>query len=186
MIPPAREIASSLRAAWRLLFLDAGAMAGFNLSLAGFWRSFFAAVLALPYYVVMLWQPHAEGLIGLDAAVAAYLLGWLLFPLVAAVLSHILRLGSNYFAYIIAFNWAGALVLQPFLLLALLHQGGVIDEGIYNTMSMVLFFVTLWYGWAIARIGLGAGIVTACGFVILSTLLEVLVNALLLMPGQAS
>ena len=62
----------------------------------------------------------------------------------------------------------------------------MIDEGIYNTMSMVLFFVTLWYGWAIARIGLGAGIVTACGFVILSTLLEVLVNALLLMPGQAT
>ena len=186
MIPPAREIASSLRAAWRLLFLDAGAMAGFNLSMAGFWRSFFAAVFGIPYYVLILWQPHAAGEVGMGAAIAAYAISWVLFPLVAAVLAHILRIGRNYDPYIIAFNWAGALVPQPLLLLALLYQGGVIDENAYSMVSLGLFLAYLWYGWAVTRIALGVGVFTACGFVILANLLDILVRVLLLLPGEAA
>lgn len=182
MIPPAREIASSLRAAWRLLFLDAEAMAGFNLSLAGFWRSFFAAVFGLPYYVLVLWEPHARGDIALVGAVAAYVSSWILFPVVVALLARILQLGPNYIPYIIAFNWAGALVPQPLLLLWLLHRAGAMDENAYGTVSLILFVVFLWYGWAVARIGLGAGVLTACGFVILSNLLDMLIRILLLDP----
>lgn len=182
MIPPLQEIASSLRAAWRLLFLDAQAMAGFNLTMAGFWRSFFAAAFGLPYYVLVLWDSYAAGEIGLPAAILAYVLSWIIFPVIAALLAHILQLGRNYIGYIIAFNWAGALVPQPLLLLALLNKAGIVDENAYSMITLGLFVAFLWYGWAVTRIGLGASVLTACGFVILSNLIDMLIRVLLLYP----
>lgn len=184
MIPPLLEVASSLRAAARLFVLDRDAMAGFNLTIEGFWRSFFAAAFGLPYYAVVLWGPYRDGEVGLLAATAAYVLSWVLFPALAAVLARLLNLGRNYIGYIVAFNWAGALMPQPLLLLALAYRAGLIDEQAYSLVSLGLFAAFLWYGWAVTRIGLGAGIVTACGFVILSNLLDVLIRILLLMPGQ--
>ena len=186
MIPSFQETASSLRAASRLFLLDAEAMAGFNLSIEGFWRSFFAAVFGLPYYILVLWAPYRDGEVGLAAAALAYVLGWGLFPALAAWLARILDLGHNYVAYIIAFNWAGALVPQPLLLLALAHMTGILGEDGYSTVSLGLFVAFLWYGWAVTRIGLGTGAITACGFVILSNLLDILIRVLLLMPGEGA
>ena len=184
MIPPLQEVVSSLRAAARLFVFDRDAMAGFNLTIEGFWRSFFAAAFGLPYYVIVLWRPYRDGEVGLLAATAAYVLSWVLFPALVALLVRLLNLGHNYIAYIVAFNWAGALVPQPLLLLALAYRAGMIDESAYSLASLGLFVAFLWYGWAVTRIGLGTGIITACGFVILSNLLDVLIRVLLLMPGK--
>lgn len=184
MIPPLQEIASSLRAAWRLFLLDGGAVAGFNRSIEGFWRSFFAAAFALPYYVLVLWEPYREGDIGFLRAAAYFVASWVVFPVVAALLTHLLQLGRNYITYIIALNWAGALVPQPLFLFSLAHRAGLIGEDAFSMVLLGFFIALLWYGWAIARLALGAGVITACGFVILSELLDMLVRALLLWGPQ--
>ena len=180
MIPPLQEIASSLRAAWRLFLLDGGAVAGFNRSIEGFWRSFFAAAFALPYYVLLLWEPYRTGEVGLFGTVAYFIASWAVFPVVAALLARLLQLGRNYITYIIALNWAGALVPQPLLLLSLAHRAGIVGEDAFGMILLGFFVAFLWYGWAIARLALGAGAVTACGFVILAELIDMLLRALLL------
>ncbi len=186
MIPPRQEIDASLRAALRLFVLDGNALSGFNRSIEGFWRSFFAAVFTLPYYIVLLWTPYQSGEIGLVPAALYFVAGWTVFPLVAAVLVRFLRLGGNYVSYIIAYNWAGALMAQPMLLLLLLQRGGVIGLDGLSTFVFILYLAFLWYSWAIARLALGTGIVTACGFVILAELIDMLLRVLLLVPGNGA
>ena len=189
MIPAGPEIASSLRGAWRLLFMDRAAMARFNLTVEGFWRSFFAAALALPHYLLFLGRPG--GAAALEAgwelrAALAYAASWALFPIVTAFLARVLDLGRHYAGFIIAHNWAAALMAQPLLALTLLVRVGLLDEGFSALLQMALFAVYLWYGWAVCRVALGAGVVTACGFVILDHLLDMLIAVLLLgMPAPA-
>ena len=54
MIPTAGETLRALYGAYRLARLDAGGMAYFDSSIGGFWRSFFAAVLVVPFYALLL------------------------------------------------------------------------------------------------------------------------------------
>ena len=115
MTPPIRqEIASSIRAAWGIALRDPDAMAGFNLSIDGFWRSFYAAVLLLPPYAVLFGLSYMElppverPAIGAYAGVKMllYLAGWASFPLVMIPVAKLLRLGDAYIPMIIACNWA--------------------------------------------------------------------------------
>ena len=189
MIPPGTEIASSLRSAWRLLFLDAAAMRGFNLTIEGFWRSFFAVVFGIPYYFVLAtWSgtgPEGESLSsGPDpwSLALAVVLSWTIFPLVAAVLARVMDLGRNYVAYIVANNWAAALTPQVYLVLALLQRSGVIGDELHGMLQFVAAIGMLWYAWAVCRIALGAGAVAAAGFVILANLIDILLTVLLLAP----
>jgi len=182
VIPTAGETVSSFRAAWRLLHYDAGAMAGFNLSIEGFWRSFFAIAFALPLYaVIVFWPvPAADGAPAMETplggAVAAVALSWTLYPLCVALIARAMQLGRSFVPYIVAYNWSNALVPQPLLALALLQRAGLVDQGLADMLQLGLFVVFLWYGWAICRIALGAGPVVAAGFVMLSTLLDMLIQ----------
>ena len=56
MMPDRQEVASSLYGAWRLACLDESGMGYFNISVEGFWRSFFAAVLLAPVYMLAIGQ----------------------------------------------------------------------------------------------------------------------------------
>ena len=48
MIPSPLEIAYGIYGAWRLARLDVTGMEVFDRTVAGFWKSFFAAVLVAP------------------------------------------------------------------------------------------------------------------------------------------
>ena len=54
MIPSVTEIAYALYGAWRLARLDSGGMGYFDRSIAGFWKSFFAALLVAPGHILLL------------------------------------------------------------------------------------------------------------------------------------
>ena len=56
LMPDRAEVLRSLYGAYRLAFLDQSGMAHFNLSVDGFWRSFFAAVLVAPGFAVLVVQ----------------------------------------------------------------------------------------------------------------------------------
>jgi len=183
VIPAAPEIASSLRAAARLFILDQEALKGFNRSIEGFWRSFFAVVFGLPYYAVLvLWPSGDGGGVAAGRLAIAVLLSWTLFPLIVAVLARVQGLGGSYVTYIVANNWASALTPQAYLVLALAYRMGLIGLEFYEMLQLLVFVALLWYAWAVCRVALGAGIVVACGYVILATLLDILLGKLLLGP----
>ena len=56
MMPDHEEVLHSLYGAYRLAFLDRSGMSHFNLSVDGFWRSFFAAVLVAPGFALLVVQ----------------------------------------------------------------------------------------------------------------------------------
>lgn len=53
-MPKFSEIATALYGAYRLARLDPQGMQYFDLSIGGFWRSFFAAVLMAPFFALLI------------------------------------------------------------------------------------------------------------------------------------
>lgn len=160
-------------------------MRWFNTSLDGFWRSFFAAVLALPSFAFAFGFQMAEmeeppdPTAAIILAAIAYAASWVVFPVIAAVVIRIMDYGHHYVPYIVARNWAGALVAQVYLAVEILIQIGIFAGDLGGFVKIVLFIVTLWYGWMVARIGLNATASLAAAMVILATVLDVLIGYLL-------
>ena len=167
------EISSSLYGAWRLARGDRGGMNFLNLSVEGFWRSFFAAVLALPPYIIILLVQRAsmEEDMTWAADMVSYVLGWMLWPLASLLLSRFMGLTQNYIPYLIAYNWANVLHITFLTIVAIITHGGVLPDGIAATLSLMATLSVLVYLWWVTRVALGASASVAIGFVVLDVLL---------------
>ncbi|HEX5796302.1 MAG TPA: hypothetical protein VFY19_10700 [Geminicoccaceae bacterium] len=174
-MPDREEVYRSIYGAYRLAFLDPSGMAYFNLSVDGFWRSFFAAVLVAPGYVLLVAQKLTAQPDVLDLGWAilvqtlAYGLIWAAFPVIALVLTQLLGLSRNYVPLIVAVNWAA--VLQLGVLLAAMALGLLVPalEG------LVLLVVTgglLFYQWFVIRTALQ----TTGGIALLMVLVDLVLN----------
>ena len=174
-MPDREEVYRSIYGAYRLAFLDPSGMAYFNLSVDGFWRSFFAAVLVAPGYVLLVAQKLTAQPDVLDLGWAilvqtlAYGLIWAAFPVLALVLTQLLGLSRNYVPLIVAVNWAA--VLQLGVLLAAMALGLLVPalEG------LVLLVVTgglLFYQWFVIRTALQ----TTGGIALLMVLVDLVLN----------
>jgi hypothetical protein len=56
VMPNQEEVLRSIYGAYRLAWLDRSGMSQLNLSVEGFWRSFFAAILVAPGYALLVAQ----------------------------------------------------------------------------------------------------------------------------------
>lgn len=193
MMPDRAEIVSSLEGAWRLARLDRSGMTYFNLSVAGFWRSFFAAILVAPGYAVLVAQKLAEsGAASPEAApsVAAagepavvwtvvvqtltYAMSWALFPIAAAIITWLLSLSRFYVALIVAGNWAAVLQMGAFI--------GVLALGYVLPAPLAPFLITLvtggilFYQWFVVRTALQTGGGVALALVLVDLLLNTVLN----------
>ena len=180
LIPSRAEIARSLTGAWRLLLLDPGAMRWFDISLGGFWRSFFAALLVAPLYVLRgLLEPaaievEAAGVGHAVGQVLAYVLAWAAFPVAMIFIARFLDLRSAYVGFIVALNWAR--VLQAVLLVAV--SGAAAVAGAASDFLMVTAIgVVLAYQWVVTRTALSTTGPVAAALVIIDALLESLIVA---------
>ena len=185
MIPNRAEIISSFFGAWRLFRIDPDAMRWFNTSMDGFWRSFFAAFLALPSFAFAFafhiaetdGAPEPAAAIVLGAI--AYAAGWIVFPIVAAIVVQPMGYGHHYVPYIVAHNWAGALVAQAYLAVEILIRVGIFAGELGGFVAIILFVATLWYGWSVARVALATSASLAVALVVLATGLDYLITYLL-------
>ncbi len=118
------EARLSVRGAIRVLRLDPDGVDDFNLTLDGYWRSFYAAMFLLPLYLVYLMNaPIPEGVsVGrywLIEAIA-YPLTWTLWPLFAIYVCARAGVLRRYTTYIIIHNWAQVLLFGGQLFLVVL------------------------------------------------------------------
>jgi hypothetical protein len=157
-MPDHQEVLNGLFGAYRLAWFDASGMAHFNLTVEGFWRSFFAAVLVAPAYAILIgMQLSAEAenfnlaLVVLTEGVG-YILAWCAFPLVAIVLTRLLGLDRNYVALIVAVNWSA--VLQTGAFLAVLLLGVIVPEGLGTLIVTLTTLAILIYQWFVIRTAL--------------------------------
>ncbi|MDP6564246.1 MAG: hypothetical protein QF578_05420 [Alphaproteobacteria bacterium] len=132
-----QEMFRSVYGAWRIACFDPAAMSHFNLSIDGFWRSFAAMGVVVPFYLIFILLTFGEGpapepLPALEWYVVvkllAFTLSWLAFPLVMVPVSRLLDLTSTYVSYIIAWNWSSVLEMAVVLPAVFLYVSGALPE----------------------------------------------------------
>lgn len=129
---------------WRLYVGDDDVSAYYDFSAAGFFRSFGAALLALPIFMFLLFaQRHvAPPGTGLWEGAAVYVVIWAVFPLVAYLL---VRLQGNRLAFVpwvVTHNWATVVSLGLQTLPYVFYVAGVMSIGMTSMLlTMALVFV---------------------------------------------
>jgi hypothetical protein len=175
------EIVRSVRGAVRIAVLDPDAPSWFNLTIEGFWRSFLAPVLLAPFYLALIMRdagggeeaPEAGG--GLFVRLAAFVVGWIAFPLAMIPIARLLGLSGAYVGYIIMWNWSA--VPQAAVMLPALAALDVLAQRPAGLLFMSATLAVLFYGYLVARAGLRCAPITAAGVVVLDLVLSLLVNA---------
>jgi hypothetical protein len=180
MIPDQAEVLRSLYGAWRLARADATGMQHFNLSVEGFWRSFFAAIIVAPGYALLVVQRtlDREESYGLGSTVVvegiAYLAAWAAFPLVAVVLTQLLGLGRHYVELIVAVNWAAVLQIVAFLAAVALTL--ILPEGLGALLLAIVTGTLILYQWFVMRTALQTTGGVALALVVVDLLLSTVIN----------
>ena len=140
---------NAIYGAYRLARADANGMSYFDKSVGGFWRSFFAAVLVAPLFLLLLIIRFAVDEIDVGAfrfytiEGVAYVIGWTLFPLVIYYLIQSLEKGSEFIGFIVAYNWASVLQNGFYLPFAILFQLGMITGDVAAFLNLILLGLVL-------------------------------------------
>jgi len=166
------ETTRGLYATWRLCLRDARAASLFENSHAGALRSYWAAAVILPVYMLVAGIEYAtpaesygtfgtlvghSGFLGATLAeFSIYTLCWFVaWPLVVDRLTPYLNCDRNFFRYVAAYNWMHV----PYVLVGLLFwtgkMAGVIDDGNSLAAALSLLGVLWTYHWFVARHALG-------------------------------
>ncbi|CAM5444928.1 hypothetical protein MAUB1S_07502 [Mycolicibacterium aubagnense] len=165
----ADEIQSSLNGAWRMMLGKADGLRLLDLSVDGFWNSFVAIAVAAPAMIVG-WVGIANT--GETAASRFELLlrlafvdigTWILPVMALAIIAPRVGLGGRFVHYVVASNWASAIIawlMLPGALMRLLFPAAEQASGL---VSLALFFVSLVFSWRMTNqaIAKGAAMATA-------------------------
>ena len=181
-MPGQREVVAALYGAWRMMRFDASGMNWFNLTLDGFWRSFFAAVPVAPFFALLVYlDPFREaGTTDTGSAIlltaAVYAIGWAIVPVAAVFVTRLLGLSHGYVPLVVAYNWTSVpqIVLQA--VVGLISGLGLLPPGLAGILLFVAVVYILVYEWFVIRTALRTTTATAIGIVILFEVLGIALN----------
>ena len=177
-MPDSREIIRAVQGVWMLARFNPAGMSWLNITLAGFWRSFGAAVLLAPFFAVTLAILYAGSSTSLGRIVAVefaqYALGWIVFPAVMIFVARTLNLTDRYVGFIIAYNWSSVIQVAVFfpLTLATAYAGPswTMEFLWLSAWAYVVIFLIF-----IARTALATTLATAISVVALDVMLRLVI-----------
>ena len=181
-MPTLQETVISIYGAYRLARLDAAGMSYFDASVAGFWKSFFAAVIIAPFYAMLLAirfpviAADADPTRFVLAEAIAYVVSWTAYPLIIASLTRTLGCWNRFPGYIVAYNWSMVVQIALVLVIALLSTTGLFPEEAAHFFSLIIYVMILGYIWFIARTALEVPGLTAAGIVALDIALSYFID----------
>jgi hypothetical protein len=158
------EVRLALAGTWRLARGDRGGLFCFDRTLDGFWRSFRAAVISYPLFLILLgmrvsvaeWQ-NSGGWRILAVETIGYVIGWVAFPLLMLTVTRYLGRAHRFFDFMVPYNWCQLPQIALFALVALAFAGGLLDPLSGAGIVIVAYVATLIYEcyvWYIARVAL--------------------------------
>ncbi|MDX9862420.1 MAG: hypothetical protein RBS99_16035 [Rhodospirillales bacterium] len=159
-MPGLNEILRSLYGAYRLARFDAGGLTHFDATPGGFWKSFFAAVIVAPLYLILLAVRIENGPADIESArllaveSIAYVIGWVIYPLVMATVARLIDRERHYVRYIVAYNWTSVWQNVIYLPIAILSVAGLLTGGAGGLLAVAGLIVVLVYAWFVARTAL--------------------------------
>jgi hypothetical protein len=181
--PPARDIAAALYGAYRLARFDVSGHKFFDISNAGFWRSFYAAVLIAPFYFVLLNLRLAEfsdvpaiRFFALESI--AYVIAWVAFPLLMASLVRQIKVDHNYIRFIVAYNWSAVLQNALFLPIEIFAMAGILPTDAANLLGLMALVTIVIYIWFVTRTALDVTGSMAAGIVGIDLIMSILINTI--------
>lgn len=168
----ADETYASLTGAWRLMLGKADGLRLLDLSADGFWNSFFAIVVAAPALIVnwvgianYIGDPNGfAGRLGILIGLAIMDIGsWVLPLIVLGLVASRVGIGGRFVHYVVATNWASAIIAWIFLPLSLIQLFLPPTNEVVGLMAYVSLAVSMVLTWIVtnAAIGRGAAVGTA-------------------------
>ena len=156
-----QEARLALAGTLRLAIGDRGALACFDRSLDGFWRSFRAAVICYPLYLVLLamritlaeWE-RSGGWHIVTVETIGYVIAWVAFPLLMLNVTRVIGRAHRYFDFMVPYNWCQVPQSVLLVLVGIESETGILGAQASETIDVVAAFATLVYEWYIARIAL--------------------------------
>lgn len=162
----AEETQASLTGAWRLMLGKADGLRLLDLTADGFWNSFFAIAVAAPALIVgwvgianEIGDPGAvSGRFGLVLRLALVDLGSWVLPLVAlALVAPRVGIGGRFVHYVVASNWASAIVAWLMLPAALVRLVPPAEDQTSGVVSLVLFLASMVLTWRMTNAVIARG-----------------------------
>ena len=155
----ARELSYGLFGAWRMALFDRSAMACFDTSVDGFWKSFWAAAIVAPSFIIMTAfgisqadLPERIGFVEIALVEASrYVIAWVAFPLLMTTIADLLQRGERYAGFIVASNWGQVVEMAIVLPVFLVVVASGLPSNQPNAAYTALFFAISVYYWFIAR-----------------------------------
>lgn len=192
-MPSIREIQQYFLGAWRLMFGRQDGLRLLDTSADGFWDSFFAMVVALPPLVIG-WVAVANDLgqapdiyggkpsIVVRLAIAEF--GeWVLPLVVLALAARSAGIADRVVHYVVASNWATAVLLWVTLPLPLLQFVLPTDSGLITFAALAVFVVSIVFNWRLTNATLNKGAATAtvvtAGIVAVTIIVSLVLNSAL-------
>jgi hypothetical protein len=180
------EVRLALAGTWRLARGDRGGLSYFDRSFDGFWRSFRAAIISYPLYLVLLamrvsvgdWQ-RSGGLRIVTVETIGYVIGWVAFPLLMMTVTQRLGRAHRFFDFMVPYNWCQLPQSALFVLAGLAVEGGMLGPQPGESIGIVAVFATLvyeWYVWYIARVALDTTAAAAVFIALLDFVLGVMIS----------
>ena len=185
-MPSYRDIVYGIYGAFRLARLDKGAMSYFERTPAGFWKSFFAAIIVAPGFVIIIAYELSQVEIEAGALrifmveTLAYLLGWIAFPVIVHQICEVIGKREAYIGYIVAFNWSKVIQMAVFLpAMGLIALGALPGDSGWLLRWMVSITI-LFYEWFVTRTALAVTAAGAVGFVVLDFVIDLIIHMITL------
>lgn len=157
MIPTLSELVSAVQGAWKLMLWDRGGLTRFDMTIEGFWRSFYAPLAAIPavllVYLAHLAMIAETAALNPDAGLpetpatgaylaiktASYVSEVVIFPLLMILVARRVELSARYVPFIIAWNWVNAVIIGLLAIPHLLYLTGTIGlVSIYGLQVIIL------------------------------------------------
>lgn len=153
----ARDVAQSVYGVYRLARFDATGVEFLNRTASGALASFYAAVIVLPAYVMLLALRMADTPVSAPLPLVlvveslSYVISWTAYPLVMHSVTLLMGRQDRYFEFLTAYNWSSVVQMSVYLPAALLASSGYLPSGVGPGLLFGVTMAMLTYQWFILR-----------------------------------
>jgi hypothetical protein len=162
---------------------DARGLGFFDISIDGFWRSFRAALICYPMYLLLLalrvteaqWSGSGISRIVIVETIA-FVISWTAFPLLMLPLCRALGREHRFLAFMVAYNWCQVPQTLLFLIVELDVATGILPGTAADLAGFVVAIAVMVYEWYIAKVALAVPAAQAMLVVLVDLMLGVVLS----------
>ena len=177
-VPAWLEVQLAVGGALRLARGDPRGLGFFDTSIDGFWRSFRAAAICYPFFLILLafrvsaahWEASGVPRIVIVETIG-YVISWVAFPLLMLPLSRWLGREDRFLPFMVAYNWSQLPQTALFVLLGADSAAGLLPHALAQFADFAAAVAVLLYEWYIARVALAVSASQAVPVVLLDLVL---------------